>query len=226
MCNAYNLRYRNEAILDIARAMQLAVGRPAGLPAAPPHRHQAARADPAADGDGPLAWSWARWSLIPPGSKEPPAYPLNNARADKVGAWPWKAVQRQRCLIPASGFWEPEKPAREKGVAPWSDYSMTDGRPFFMAGLWAEASDPTTGEVADTYTVIITDANATMRVHDRMPVILATDAARRWIEPVRCRPSCWCPTRPRTWPRGGSPTTPRTAGSSRMPGMAEPVREG
>ena len=97
--------------------------------------------------------------------------------------WPWKAVQRHRCLIPASGFWEPEKLAREKGVAPWSYYSMTDGRPFFMAGLWAEASDPATGEVADTYTLIITDANATMRVHDRMPVTLATDAARRWIEP-------------------------------------------
>ena len=81
------------------------------------------------------------------------------------------------------GFWEPEKLAREKGVAPWSYYSLTDGRPFFMAGLWAEASDPATGEVADTYTLIITDANATMRVHDRMPVVLATDAARRWIEP-------------------------------------------
>ena len=60
---------------------------------------------------------------------------------------------------------------------------MRDGQPFFMAGLWAEAHDPSTGEVADTYTLIITDANATMRVHDRMPVILATDAARRWIEP-------------------------------------------
>ena len=42
---------------------------------------------------------------------------------------------------------------------------------------------PATGDVADTYTVIITDANAAMRVHDRMPVILAPDAARRWIEP-------------------------------------------
>ena len=29
-----------------------------------------------------------------------------------------------------------------------------------MAGLWAEASDPVTGEVANTYTLIITDANA------------------------------------------------------------------
>ena len=39
------------------------------------------------------------------------------------------------------------------------------------------------GRGGDTYTVIITDANAAMRVHDRMPVILATDAARRWIDP-------------------------------------------
>ena len=66
---------------------------------------------------------------------------------------------------------------------PGSYYSMLDERPFFLAGLWVEAHDPATGEVADTYTVIITDANAAMRVHDRMPVILATDAARRWIEP-------------------------------------------
>jgi putative SOS response-associated peptidase YedK len=87
---------------------------------------------------------------VPPGAKEPPAHPLNNARSDKLGTWPWKSVQRQRCLVPASGFWEPEKPARAPGSAPWSYYSTKDGRPFFMAGLWAEAHDPTTGEVADT----------------------------------------------------------------------------
>jgi putative SOS response-associated peptidase YedK len=70
--------------------------------------------------NGQLAWSWARWSLVPPNSRERPPYPLNNARADKLDQWPWRAVQRRRCLIPASGFWEPEKPARAKGVAPWS----------------------------------------------------------------------------------------------------------
>ena len=64
------------------------------------------------DGDDWLIWSWARWSLVPPGAKEPPPYPWNNARSDKLATWPWKAVQRQRCLILASGFWEPEKPAR------------------------------------------------------------------------------------------------------------------
>ena len=36
MCNAYNLRHRNEAILDIARAMQLSL---ADLPEFPP-RHR------------------------------------------------------------------------------------------------------------------------------------------------------------------------------------------
>jgi putative SOS response-associated peptidase YedK len=52
-----------------------------------------------------------------------------------------------------------------------------------MAGLWSEAADPVTGEVADTYTVVIGEANAAMRGHDRMPVILPTDAARAWLEP-------------------------------------------
>ena len=183
MCNAYNLRHGNEAILDIARAMQLAV---ADLPAFPQRhrigiRQQGLILRPA--GSGPLAWSWARWSLVPPGGREPPPYPLNNARSDKLDAWPWRGVQRQRCLIPASGFWEPEKPAGAKGVAPWSYYAMTDGRPFLMAGLWADAVDPATGEVADTYTLIITEANAAMRGHDRMPVILTADAARAWLEP-------------------------------------------
>ena len=133
MCNAHNLWYRNEAILDIARAMQAAV---ADLPEFPPlHRIGIKQRGLMllVAGNGGLAWAWARWSLIPPGAKEPPAYRLSNARADKLGSWPWKAVQRQRCLVPTSGFWEPEKPARTPGKAPWSYYSMEDGQPFFMA---------------------------------------------------------------------------------------------
>ena len=95
---------------------------------------------------------------------------------------------------------------------------MKDGRPFFMAGLWSDAPDPATGEVADSYTVIITDANAAMRVHDRMPVILATDAARRWIEPGPLPAELLVPYPAEEMRLGGSATTPRTAGSSRMRG--------
>ena len=92
-------------------------------------------------------------------------------------------MSRQRCLIPVSGFWEPEKPARAPGSAPRSYYSMRDGQPFFVAGLWSDAPDPSTGEIADSYTMVIGEANAAMRVHDRMPAILGTEAARRWLEP-------------------------------------------
>src|SRR3954465_15480012 len=59
---------------------------------------------------------------------------------------------------------------------------MRDNRAFFVAGLWLDAPDPATGEVADSYTMVIGDANAAMRVHDRMPAILGTAAARRWLE--------------------------------------------
>jgi putative SOS response-associated peptidase YedK len=92
-------------------------------------------------------------------------------------------VPGQRCLIPVSGFWEPEKPAKAPGSAPWSDYSMRDERSFFVAGLWSDAPDPSTGEIADSYTMVIGEANAVMRVHDRMPAILGTAAARGWLEP-------------------------------------------
>ena len=72
MYNAYNLRHRNEAILDIARAMQLPFD---DLPVFPP-RHRIGIKQRGLilrpRRDGPLAWSWARWSLKPPGAKELP----------------------------------------------------------------------------------------------------------------------------------------------------------
>ena len=86
MCNAYNLRHRNEAILDIARAMQLSL---AELPEFPPgHRigHQAARSHSPAPSETASLACLVRRSSVSPGAKEPPAYPLNNARSDKLTA--------------------------------------------------------------------------------------------------------------------------------------------
>ena len=184
MCNAYNLTHRAAAIAGIARALQMPLlGELADFP--PRHRigikQRGLILRPA---EGGLAWRWARWSLYIPGAREQPPYPMNNARSDKLTGWPWRAVSKQRCLVPTTGFWEPEKAAREKGTAPWSYYTMRDRAPFWMAGLWSEEPpDPETGEIRDSYTVIIGEANAAMRVHDRMPVILGNEAARRWLEP-------------------------------------------
>jgi SOS response associated peptidase (SRAP) len=62
-----------------------------------------------------------------------------------------------------------------------------------MAGLWSDAPGPATGEVADSYTLVIGEANAAMRVHDRMPVVLPNAAAREWPEPGPPRPGPLAP---------------------------------
>ena len=89
MCNAYNLRHREAAILDIARALQFEL--PTEFPNSTPLfrigiKQRGLILRPVKD--GALAWSWARWSLIPPFGKDMPPYPLNNARADKLSGWP------------------------------------------------------------------------------------------------------------------------------------------
>ena len=70
----------------------------ADLPEFPPRRHRVDVKQRGLilrpNGDGPFTWSWARWSLVPPCAKELPLYPFNNARADKLGTWPWRGVQR------------------------------------------------------------------------------------------------------------------------------------
>jgi SOS response associated peptidase (SRAP) len=70
---------------------------------------------------------------------------------------------------------------------------MRDGRPFVVAGLWSDAPDPATGEAGDSYALVIGEANAAMRVHDRMPAILPNAAAREWLEPGPLRPGLRAP---------------------------------
>ena len=53
------------------------------------------------------------------------------------------------------------------------------------------------GEIADSYTMVIGDANAAMRVHDRMPANLGTDVDRQWLEPGPLPAELLMPHRPR-----------------------------
>jgi len=100
---------------------------------------------------------------------------------------------------------------------------MADGRPFFMAGLWSEAHDPSTGEVADSYTLIITEANAVMRVHDRMPAILAPGAARAWLEPGPLPAELLAPYPAAEMTAWRVPDEAKNGRIEPHPGMAEPV---
>lgn len=186
MCNAYSITAAREAIRAFARTANLPDwpddwdGWESRYRVSPRTRAPIVRLD-----DGQPRWSLALWHFLPPGSADPPKYQLTNARSDKlVSGWPWKLVSRQqRCLILADGFYEPEKRAGVNGTVPWRYYSMVDRAPFVFAGLWTEVADRQTGEVLDGYTIVTTDANSVIHIHERMPVILDPETYERWLTP-------------------------------------------
>jgi putative SOS response-associated peptidase YedK len=124
-------------------------------------------------GDNGLLAIPMRWQFIPPwwkkSLKELPA--TFNARAETVAKKPIfrDAFRRNRCLIPASGYYEWEN--RPDGKQPY--YITSPTRPILtIAGLWSEWRDRVNNETLVTCTMIITDANSLIgTIHNRMPVL-------------------------------------------------------
>jgi putative SOS response-associated peptidase YedK len=100
-----------------------------------------------------------QWGMIAPGSKSrTPAGQTNNARRETLGtrktyAEAWRSGHR--CLIPASSFIEPYYPGHDpkaKSISWW--FGRADGEPWALAGIWSEWTDPATGEVVPSYSMI------------------------------------------------------------------------
>ncbi|HEX7000086.1 MAG TPA: SOS response-associated peptidase [Trueperaceae bacterium] len=123
-----------------------------------------------------------RWGLLPHWVKDPKDFrsSLFNARAESAGEKPSfrDSMRSQRCLVPASGFyeWRTEDGAKQ----PYYVY-RADGQPMAFAGLWALNRN---GEVPiASCTILTTEANVEMRqLHHRMPVILEKDEWDRWLD--------------------------------------------
>lgn len=128
------------------------------------------------------AGSMMRWGLIPHWVKDPKKLPLLfNARAESLAVKPLykNAFRRQRCLIPASGFYEWKHLSEGKSKQPFY-VSARDGNPLSFAGIWDTAT-VAEGKV-DSCAIITTSSNALMRsIHDRMPVILPPEAWDNWL---------------------------------------------
>jgi len=126
-----------------------------------------------------------RWGLIPPWVKDPKAFTLLiNARAETIAEKPAfrAAFRRKRCLIPADGWYEWQK-IGDKAKRPWH-IRATGGGPIAFAGLWEHYMAPDGSEI-ETAAIVTVDANATLAgIHDRMPAVLAGDAAARWLDPI------------------------------------------
>ncbi len=118
----------------------------------------------------------ARWGLVPRWSSDPAiGTKLINARAETLGEKPSfrDAYHRRRCLIPANGFYEWKRQGELR--QPYYVHPA-DGELFAFAGLWNTWRD------TDSFTIITTGANATMRpIHERMPVIIAREHYAGWL---------------------------------------------
>lgn len=127
-----------------------------------------------------------RWGLVPPWATSVAATGARmiNARAESVDRSPAfrTSLRRWRCIVPADGFYEWRRDGRRR--QPYL-IGRPDGRPLAMAGLWAPWRDARTGEWLLSAAVLTTAANATVgQLHDRMPVLLPTDAWDTWLDPT------------------------------------------
>jgi putative SOS response-associated peptidase YedK len=123
-----------------------------------------------------------RWGLIPHWAKdEKPAYKMINARAETLTQRPAfrSLLAANRCLVPASGFYEWQGEGREK--TPY--YIHPEEQPYIaFAGLYDMWMTPT-AEALYTFTIITTEADPFMaRLHNRMPVVLERDLEDDWLD--------------------------------------------
>lgn len=128
--------------------------------------------------------TFLRWGLIPSWADDPSiGSRLTNARAETAATKPSfrTSFRRQRCLIPANGFYE------------WSNMHgrkqphyirLQSNEPFAFGGLWDTwARD---GEKRETCTILTCSANALMKpIHPRMPVVIQPHRFDTWLDPTQ-----------------------------------------
>ncbi len=111
-----------------------------------------------------------------------------NARAETIFDKPSfrGVITRKRCILPIAGFYE------------WQHLNSRDKVPYYITGaaapilatgcIWDEWSDPGTGEVIDSFSMVTTQANPMMAaIHNtkqRMPLFLEPHNYSLWLDPT------------------------------------------
>ncbi|MCY4456731.1 MAG: SOS response-associated peptidase [Acidimicrobiaceae bacterium] len=133
-----------------------------------------------------------RWGLVPSWAKDPRiGARMINARAETVDTKNSfrSSFKKRRCIIAADGFYEWRRISGSAKKQPMFISNQNDV-PFAFAGLWSSWRDPNRTNVDGTLyelrtaTILTCAANATMAaIHDRMPVILASETWDYWLDP-------------------------------------------
>jgi putative SOS response-associated peptidase YedK len=136
----------------------------------------------------------AQWGMIPPGSKSRiPLLPngqrlsTNNARRERLASAPtfrqaWESGQR--CIIAAESY---DEPNWITGKNIWWRIWRADGEPWALAGIWSEWTDPETGEVVPSFTMITQNCDGhpvLSQMHKPDPKLPAEKQDKRAVVPL------------------------------------------
>jgi putative SOS response-associated peptidase YedK len=90
--------------------------------------------------------------------------------------------------VPIDNFYEWKAAKGAKVKQPYA-IAMKSGEPFALAGIWENWQPPGSDEWLRTFAIITTSANELVSaIHNRMPVILPTDAYDRWLSTIEPDP--------------------------------------
>jgi putative SOS response-associated peptidase YedK len=108
-----------------------------------------------------------------------------NARSETIFEKPSfkTSIQKQRCLIPADGFFE----WMEHNGKKYPHYiQLSTSEVFCFGGIYARWLDVQSGELLESYSIVTTEANALMaRIHNtkkRMPLIITAQDRMKWLD--------------------------------------------
>jgi len=127
-----------------------------------------------------------KWGLIPFWAKDPRiAYSTINARGEEIENKPAfrKPFRQQRCLIPASGFFEWRKVTEDKKSRKIPYWIRLKNQVNFGFGGVYDVWKDTEGYEIKSFAIVTTAANDLMKeIHDRMPVILNAKDEDTWLD--------------------------------------------
>ena len=124
------------------------------------------------------------WGLIPSWSRDG-SQNLFNARSETAFKLPSfrNGIQRRRCIVPASGFFEWQG---QKGAKRPYYFHSTDDNTLMLAGLWERWHDAAKpgGASLTTFTILTQQAgHPVVNFHERQPVILHPADLEHWFDP-------------------------------------------
>jgi putative SOS response-associated peptidase YedK len=121
------------------------------------------------------------WGLVPSWAKDPAiGSRMINARSETVAEKPSfrSALNHRRCIVPADGWYEWANLAGKKRP---HYFSAKDLSLIGFAGIYESWMDPT-GNVLWTVSILTQPAKPEFaEVHDRMPVLVATELMQVWL---------------------------------------------